>query len=539
MSVGDRRLFFRAFVRALAVCLALWAAAAAVLLYVNGRWSRRDIDWSMARLRAGLVGYLASEEDRGWISRTLTLNGNMALEEHGGQVYLRAYDSARTLLGESQLLVAFAGPGDIHDTLFDAVMTEEEQLAAAHLLLEYPELLDLVSASNPERSFGGLEMTGWVEGKAFYPVRAALWLDGEEVVLVDRDPAEFPDRELQTVRNETVQFYSALAGPGGPERRLERFRAMEAEADELEGMMPGSTWPAPGAVVYLTGANAALDATGEPVLSSNYVLPPLYFLRGLGPALVLTLLLAAALAAAAAWLNTRTLLRERAFTRAAAHELKTPLAVLRAHAEALREDIDPAKRGEYLDVVLSEADRMAALTAGLLDLSRLEAGAEVKREPVNLTALVGAAFARLALPMERRGLAVTLDLDPCAVEGDRRLLELLAGELAANAARHAAPGGAVAVTLKQAGDRAELTVDNDGDNLPKADLERIWEPFYRPDKSRSRDTGGTGLGLALVKAAAEAHGGGCAAENRPGGVRFRVWLPCLQKAGSCGMISSQ
>ena len=164
MSVGDRRLFFRAFVRALAVCLALWAAAAAVLLYVNGRWSRRDIDWSMARPRAGLVGSLASEEDRGWISRTLTLNGNMALEEHGGQVYLRAYDSARTLLGESQLLVAFAGPGDIHDTLFDAVMTEEEQLAAAHLLLEYPELLDLVSASNPERSFRGLEMTGWVGG---------------------------------------------------------------------------------------------------------------------------------------------------------------------------------------------------------------------------------------------------------------------------------------------------------------------------------------------------------------------------------------
>ena len=82
-------------------------------------------------------------------------------------------------------------------------------------------------------------------------------------------------------------------------------------------------------------------------------------------------------------------------------------------------------------------------------------------------------------------------------------------------------------------------MDNDGPNIPPDELERIWEPFYRPDKSRSRDTGGTGLGLALVKAAAEAHGGGCAAENRPGGVRFRVWLPCLQKAGSCGMISSQ
>ena len=95
--------------------------------------------------------------------------------------------------------------------------------------------------------------------------------------------------------------------------------------------------------------------------------------------------------------------RERAFTRAAAHELKTPLAVLRTHAEALREDIAPARRGEYLDVVLDESDRMAALVGSLLELSRMEEGGALHREVLAMDALVRAVFDRLALPLERKG----------------------------------------------------------------------------------------------------------------------------------------
>ena len=225
------------------------------------------------------------------------------------------------------------------------------------------------------------------------------------------------------------------------------------------------------------------------------------------------------------------LARERAFTRAAAHELKTPLAVLRAHGEALKEDIDPARRGEYLDVVLSESDRMAALVGRLLDLSRLEGGGPPKREPVRFAALVGEVFTRLALPMEQKGLHVTRSLQSGEVWGDRARLERAVEELAANALRYTPAGGAVSVRLARRGDALRLTVDNDGANFTTEELAHLWEPFYRGDPSRSRSTGGAGLGLAMVKAAVEAQGGRCGAENRSGGVRFWLELPALQSDG--------
>ena len=223
--------------------------------------------------------------------------------------------------------------------------------------------------------------------------------------------------------------------------------------------------------------------------------------------------------------------RERAFTRAAAHELKTPLAVLRSHAEALRENIDPAKRTEYLDVVLDESDRMAALVGQLLDLSRLEGGAPLKREPVDFAALVRESFDRLALPMERKGLRLTVELAEGAVSGDRARLAEAVDNLAANALRYTPAGGGVAVRLERRGDALRLRVDNDGPHFTTEELTRLWEPFYRGDPARSRDTGGAGLGLAIVRAAVRAHGGTCGAENRAGGVRFWIELPALQSDG--------
>lgn len=222
--------------------------------------------------------------------------------------------------------------------------------------------------------------------------------------------------------------------------------------------------------------------------------------------------------------------RERDFTRAAAHELKTPLAILRAHAEALKENIEPTKREEYLDTILSESDRMADLIAALLNLARMESGQVQEREPIELSKLVEGVFERLALPIKQKKIELRLKLSQCWVEGGRVQLELLAGNLASNALHHCPAGGTITVTLAEAEARAVLTVDNDGQSIPESDLSRIWEPFYRGDQSRSRSTGGTGLGLALVKAAAQAHGGCCSASNRKGGVTFRVELPSLQSA---------
>lgn len=217
--------------------------------------------------------------------------------------------------------------------------------------------------------------------------------------------------------------------------------------------------------------------------------------------------------------------RERSFTRGAAHELKTPLAVLRTHAEALREDIDPQKREQYLDIILEESDRMAHLVGSLLELSRLEAGAELHREPINLAALVREVWEPLSLPLEQKHLTLSLELEDYMVEGDRERLRELADNLASNALRHCTPGGRVRVTLKAEETGVRLTVQNDGPSIPPEDLPHLFEPFYRGDKARSRESGGTGLGLAIVRAAAQAHGGSCGVENCSGGPLFWVLLP--------------
>ena len=217
--------------------------------------------------------------------------------------------------------------------------------------------------------------------------------------------------------------------------------------------------------------------------------------------------------------------RERTFTRSAAHELKTPLAVLRAHGEALREDIRPEKRAEYLEILLDECDRMSGLVGSLLELSRLESGAALRREPVELSALVREVWEPLALPLDQKQISLTLALEEVRLEGDRARLREAAGNLASNALRHCPPGGHIQVVLEAAKGQARLTVCNDGPPIPEEDLPRLFEPFYRGDKSRSRESGGTGLGLAIVRAAVLAHGGQCGAENRPGGAAFWLTLP--------------
>lgn len=138
---------------------------------------------------------------------------------------------------------------------------------------------------------------------------------------------------------------------------------------------------------------------------------------------------------------------------------------------------------------------------------------------------MGEVFAPLALPLEQKNLQLQLELEEVSLSGDRARLGEAVENLASNALRYAASGGTIQVKLEQQGNRARLTVYNDGPNIPEADLSRLWEPFYRADPSRSRDSGGTGLGLAIVRNTVEAHDGRCWPENRPVGVAFVMELP--------------
>lgn len=547
----EKRLFFKYLAGKLAIFLLLWGAVMAALVWVNYRWCQEDVvqqysDLPM-RIRTGEVTFSAQPKDLGivrflpwedgYCSAQLTMMGEHLLRDYGGQLFLRIYEKDGDRLGQTQMLVGYTGMTGETDPeedsivylVFDPAMTDEEMLAALEILNGYPKQVFYRYDDDVRPRFTGVQAVGWREGEALYVQKLTLLFETEEVVLVDTQADLFPGQAPESYSCTWVEFYSPLLGRGDPEPQLERYRAMEAEVDEIEERFP--QWSQE-RLAYGGGrhSNAYLVAGAVRPVAVNHFLPKLYALTGLSPVILLTLAAAVFLAVLTSWLEYRAIRRERAFTRAAAHELKTPLAILRAHAESLKEDIDPAKREEYLDVVLSETDRMAALTAALLDLARLERGEALHREPVELSGLVRGAFDRLALPLEQKGITLKLELSPAWAEGDRSRLERVADNLASNALRHCPPGGTITVRAGREGRWAVLTVDNDGDNIPEGELRRIWQPFYRSDRSRSRDTGGTGLGLAIVKAAMKAHGGECGASNRAGGVTFRVSLPCLQSA---------
>lgn len=542
----DRSLLRRLFPRTAARFLALWLLF--MLLLIGQNWRAQEsrlaaaVDSAAAWAQENCRMVLEGDYDASLKPAQLEQRLGACASQYGAVAVFRLPSAGGLGERRSQLTSgSFALPGTgVYDYYlrFDPVLSDQEHLELARRLRENRDLCTFYGtdgglydetdlAENSRLGRCGT-VTGVLEGNVVYPQKLVYYYPDGPVTVLDTDSAFFEGRELTTLTFDLAQISSPLVdSPSGPELTLALFREAEARIDRIiGGRLPDGSWVASGGGASVGGSSTLggmVFAQGTATRPLRMVLHDLSFLCG--ATLAVTLLLAFYTARTQA----RAVRRERDFTRAAAHELKTPLAVLRTHAEALKEDIDPAKRGAYLDVVLSESDRMAGLVGQLLDLSRLEAGEGLRPEPVDMAALVEEAFARLALPMERSGLAVKLALGPCAVTGDRRLLELMAEELASNALRHAAPGGTVTVTLARKGEKAVLTVDNDGGPIPEADLTRIWEPFFRGDAGRSRDTGGTGLGLAVVRAAAEAHGGGCSAANRPGGVVFRVWLPILQK----------
>ena len=220
----------------------------------------------------------------------------------------------------------------------------------------------------------------------------------------------------------------------------------------------------------------------------------------------------------------KTLKKERQFTRAVAHEIKTPAAVLRATAEALSEGTTPERQQEYLSSMVEESDRLALMVSELLDLSRMEGSSAVlKRQSVDLTALTERTFRRLRPAMAQRDLHLQLGLYPVTVSGDPKRLEQVVNNLAVNVLEHAQEG-LVAVTLKEQGGRAVLTVGNQCPPLTAEQLRHIWDPFWKLDDSRSG--AGSGLGLAVVKNVVTLHGGTCSARSSGYRIEFCVELPC-------------
>jgi signal transduction histidine kinase len=216
---------------------------------------------------------------------------------------------------------------------------------------------------------------------------------------------------------------------------------------------------------------------------------------------------------------------QRRFIANASHELRSPLTVIRSQAEVAlaNPEPDPRELRMTAEVVVEATKRTEALLDGLMLLARSQRGM-LRREALDLVQIARSAVEAISREARDRSVGIVLDLDPAHVRGDRRLLERVAANLLENGVRYNRPGGSVALQTKTQGDRAVVTVINDGPRVDPEAASRLAEPFQR--LGRHADGRGAGLGLSIVRSVIEVHGGRLEIEPRPqGGLRVEVSLP--------------
>jgi signal transduction histidine kinase len=213
-----------------------------------------------------------------------------------------------------------------------------------------------------------------------------------------------------------------------------------------------------------------------------------------------------------------------------AHDLKTPLARLRARLElALLEPRDGVAQSEAIRVAIEEADRLLATFNALLGIAEAEAGADGRGERLDAAEIVSAAVELYEPLAEERAVALRFDGMPgTIIDGNRHLLSQAVANLLDNAFKYGGGGGEIAVTVGRRGGLAVIEVADRGPGIPEADRDSVFDRFVRLERSRS--TPGNGLGLSLVRAVARRHGGSVTlADSVPGlkppGLKVRVEIP--------------
>ena len=220
----------------------------------------------------------------------------------------------------------------------------------------------------------------------------------------------------------------------------------------------------------------------------------------------------------------------RDFVANVSHELRTPLTAIRGYLDALTEgdDLSDAERRQFLDIIKRHARRMERLVQDLLRLARLDAGQEqLSRTSCELQDVIQEVVEELhpSLDVRQQTVDVAVADDAHVVDADESKLHDVLYNLIANGSAYAPEHTVIRVETRRVGDHITIDVLDEGPGIPEADQRRVFERFYRVDKSRARDPGGTGLGLAIVKHLVELHGGRVFVTNRPtGGAKFTIEL---------------
>lgn len=206
------------------------------------------------------------------------------------------------------------------------------------------------------------------------------------------------------------------------------------------------------------------------------------------------------------------------------HELKTPLALIQGYAEGLKECIndDEESRDFYCEVIMDEADKMNQMVKKLLTLNQLEFGNEmITMERFDLTELLSGVVNSSGILLNQNGIQLDFDSSqPMYVWADEFKIEEVVTNYLSNAIHHAEFEKKIAIYYTQKEDCVRVSVFNTGKPIPEADLENVWIKFYKVDKARTREYGGSGIGLSIVKAIIESHHRDCGVINHENGVEF-------------------
>ena len=212
----------------------------------------------------------------------------------------------------------------------------------------------------------------------------------------------------------------------------------------------------------------------------------------------------------------------------AAHELRTPLSNIRGYLEAIRDGVMQPD-ASTLHSIYEEALLLSKLVEDLQELALADAGQlQLFRQPENIDEVIEKAASAVRPEINAKGLSLTIDLpdEPPLCEIDSHRIGQVLRNLLNNAVAHTAEGGAITITAREAGNQVEIAVVDKGEGIPPEDLPHIFERFYRVDRSRTRRTGGSGLGLTIAKRLVEAHGGKIEVQSKLGeGSRFTFTVP--------------
>ena len=208
----------------------------------------------------------------------------------------------------------------------------------------------------------------------------------------------------------------------------------------------------------------------------------------------------------------------REFSANVSHELKTPLTSISGFAELMKEGlVPPEKIPEFSGDIYKESLRLIGLVNDIIQLSRLdENSTQFQRAPVDLYDLCAQSLERLSTVAARQSVTLALTGEHAEIEGVEQLLKEMIYNLLDNAIKYNVPGGSVTASVRKSAGRTILSVSDTGIGIPYAHQPRVFERFYRVDKSHSKEVGGTGLGLSIVRHAAQYHGARLELKSQPG-----------------------